>query len=98
MPANVDPQTTIYETTIEDADLEAMLERRETARKLKSDAIRAYNEAHELVKTRTVELDLADGPVRVGRFVVARHELPGGTVSFEKSASSRLQISLIPDA
>lgn len=93
MPTAAQPQTSIYETTIENADLEAALERREQA-KAKAGAARGeFKQADDHAKALIENLDLGDdAPVRVGGFVITRRQVPGGVVSFEKNASTRTYI------
>jgi hypothetical protein len=94
----VDPQTSLYEVTVEDDELEKLLEQRQDAKEAATVARTHYNTADDAVKAKLSTLDLGDGaPVRVGRFVVARRPVKGRAVSFETGDTTRLTISLLPD-
>ena len=88
----------IYERTVEDADLEAALEAREAAKGRRGEAQKAFTKADEQAKAKLEGLELDDGsPVRIGRFVVTVKAQPGKSVSFETAPSERLQISLLKE-
>lgn len=87
------PRTSIYETTIEHDELEAALEERQGLKVKKGEADKAYNDVDKKVKGIIATLDLADAPVRIGDFVVTQREIPGKTVTFETSPSTRVYIS-----
>lgn len=97
MSTTTQPQTSIYETTIDDAALEQLLEQRQTLKDKRADANRKYKETTDLVKLKITELDLGDAPVRVGRFVISEKTIEARSVQFDVDASSRLQISLLPE-
>lgn len=94
---NAQPQTTIYETTIDNAKLEELLENRQGLKAKKSDATKKFKEANDDVKAMVRTLDLGDAPVRCGRFVITEKAIEEKHVEFDRSAGSRLQISLIAD-
>lgn len=95
--ASAQPQTSIYETTIDNPDLEAALEEREDARQTASKARADFNTLSEKVKALVAITDIADAPVRVGRFVISRRNIAAKSVSFETEATTRLQISLLSE-
>ena len=91
-----DPQTSIYETTIENPELEAALEVRDRERVKARDAKAAYKTADERAKGLAEGLDLGNGaPVRVGRFVLTRHTVEATEVHYETSPSTRLTIRVL---
>lgn len=93
------PQTSIYETTIDDPSVEKILEERETLRQKKATAQKAFKDKTDEAKAALNGLDLGvDAPVRIGRFVVAQKSVPGRVVQFETDPTSRLQISLISES
>lgn len=95
MAVKTDPQTSLYETVIDDPALEEKLEQRETLKGKARVAGKWFREKDEAVKADLGELDLADAPVRIGRFVVARREVAGRSVSFETNPSARISIKTI---
>lgn len=96
--ASVDPQDGLFDTVLEDADLEAALEERERKRQDKSIATGRYKEAHDAAKAKIGSLELEDeSVVRCGRFRIKTAKTAGRSVSFETSPSSRLTISLLKD-
>lgn len=98
MSAAPQAQTTIYETTIDDPDLEKLLEQRQTLKDAKSEAVRRLKETDDVAKLKLRELDLGEGaPVRIGRFVVSESKVAARSVSFETDPTSRLQIRLLPE-
>lgn len=88
-------QVSIYETVIENAELEAKLEARQVLKAKAGGARKDYKEADDSAKAAIGELDIADGPVRVGRFVIAEKEVAGREVSFETGPSKRISIRLV---
>jgi hypothetical protein len=92
------PQTSIYETEIDNDELEKVLEDREKAKAARGDAQKAYKDADDQAKALIRSLDIADAPVRVGRFVVSERQVAGKTVSFETQPTTRVQISLLDEA
>lgn len=90
-----DPQTSLDEASVENAELEQRLEERERAKARAGAARKAYTTADERAKAIAGELGLGDGDVvRVGRFRLARHSVPAREVSFGTAPSSRLTISV----
>lgn len=97
--AAANPQTSIYETTIDDPAVEKLLEERDTLRQKKATAQKAFKDKTDEAKAALAALDLGvDAPVRIGRFVVAHKTVPGRAVSFETDPTTRLQISLISES
>lgn len=95
--ASENPQTSLYETTIENPELEALLDRRATLKEKASKATKEAAAAHEAVVTELDRLDIADAPVRIGRWVVALRPVAGRSVSFETGATERLVIKPLPE-
>lgn len=92
------PQASIYETTIENAELEEALEEREKAKTRATAERKKFRERDEAAKALVATLDLADAPVRVGRFLLTQSEVAGRSVAFETEPSTRLRIRLLEDA
>lgn len=90
-------QTSIYETTLDNPDLEQLLERRQKAKDERSKTAAKFKEVDDLCKFKVTELDLGDAPVRVGRFVLTPKTIKARSVSFETEESHRVQISLLDD-
>jgi hypothetical protein len=92
------PQASLYEDTVENADLEQALEEREKLKQRATAARKRYAEADEVAKglAATISLD-EERTVRVGRFLLARRTTSGRTVQFETGPTSRLSIRPIPD-
>ena len=98
MTATPQPQASIYEATIENAELEQALEERERAKAKAGEARKEYAEIDEQAKTLVNGLDLGDdAPVRVGRFILTRRPVAARSVAFETSPTSRLTISLVAE-
>lgn len=96
--AQQNPQTSLYETTIENPSLAEQLSRRQKLKETASAAGKEYRAANDAVKTALEKLDLADAPVRIGDFVVRMAPVSARSVAFETSPTSRLVISPLPDA
>lgn len=95
---SVSPQTSLYETEINDEILEKKLEQREDLRGKASEAKALYEEANENARLHISGIDLGDdAPVRVGRFIIVRRMAPPKSVSFETEAKLQTKISLLPD-
>lgn len=93
------PQTSIYETTIENTEIEDALEKRFELREKASAARALFQEADEKAKGKLGDLDLgSDAPVRIGRFVVTRTMRAARSVSFETEAKVSLKITPLEDA
>lgn len=86
------PQLGLYETTIEDEELEQLLVRRAAAKQKAAAARKTASAIDEEVRERVERLDLADAPVRIGEFVVSWREVPASPIAFERAASRRLVI------
>lgn len=96
--AAAQPQTTLYETVIDDGELESALEARERLRVKKGEITKEFKSADEVAKAKINELDLGlDANVRIGRFVVGLRKIEGGVVTFEKNPSTRLRIGVLPE-
>jgi hypothetical protein len=92
------PQTSLYETTLDDADLEKQLEERDKLRTAASEARALFKEADDKAKGSIANLDLGDdAPVRVGRFVVTRKLRKPRSVSFETEAKVAYTIGTLGD-
>lgn len=97
--ADPDPQTTLYETVIDNPDVEAALEKREKLKQRSKALAKDYRQADAAAKEALNQLDLgADAPVRIGRFVVSMRQLEGRVVSFETGPSTRLNIKPLEEA
>lgn len=92
----LEPQTSIYETTIENAELEAALESREVTKAAASAARTNHAAADEHAKGLAEGLDLGDdAPVRVGRFVLTRKPVAARSVAFDTEPTTRLTIRTV---
>ena len=85
--AKAQPQQELGETLVENTELLALLEERET---LKEGAT-AYRGKDKEVKTALAGVE-AKTPFRVGRFVIDRKAVPAKDVSFSTEAGFRLDI------
>lgn len=89
------PQQGFDEQAIEDKELEAALEQRESLKAIASGATATYREADEAAKGLVARLELPDGgAARVGRFRITRRVIKGGVRSFETKTRSQLVIGL----
>jgi hypothetical protein len=95
--AAADPQTSLYETTIDNPELEGLLENRDKLRAAAAQARKRATAAHEAVRQQIETLDIADAPVRIGRFVVAMRPVSARSVSFETAPTMRLVIKPLPE-
>lgn len=98
MPPRLEPQLAMDERAINDPDLEAALERRLRALDDRSEASAVVNQATDEVNGHIARIapDFGvDDALRVGRFRITKKHLDGGTVSFERSASDRIQYALV---
>jgi hypothetical protein len=95
--ASHDPQTSLYETTIESPELELALEDRATKKAAAAAARKKADGAHEVVVELVAKLDLADAPVRIGGYVVQLKATNPRSVSFETAAGTRLSIKPLPE-
>lgn len=90
--SSVEPQTSIFEKTIDNPELEARLERRETQREVAAAARKLFTGLDDSVKADIATLDLADVPIRIGRFIISESVVEGRSVSFDIGASRRIRI------
>lgn len=98
MAVAAQPQTSLYETTIDDADLEKALEARQKLREAASTANALFKEADEKAKAAILGLDLgSDAPVRVGWFVLTRKMSKPRSVAFETEAKISTKITVIDE-
>lgn len=94
----VDPQDGLFDTVIEDADLEAALEAREQKRAEKLAATKAYKVEDDNAKSLLVNHEINVGDVaRVGRFRIKKTAIAASHVEFDTSGSERLSIGTIPE-
>lgn len=91
-------QASLYETTIENAELESALEKRQKAKDAAKAARAALKVEDEKAKGLIATLDLEGGAIRVGRFVVSQSSVAARSVAFETDPTTRLNISLLDDA
>jgi hypothetical protein len=98
MAVAAQPQTELEEQLIEDSELEAQLETRETAKQKAGRARKTYKEIDEAVRVRVNELDVGEVPARCGRFVISRREVAGRSVAFDTDPTTRLTIRADKDA
>lgn len=94
------PQTSIYETTIENPELEQALAARESMKDKASEARHNLKVADERAKAMIEEkLELGDDvAVRIGGFVVARRAVKGRDVSFQTAPSTRIWIKALKES
>jgi hypothetical protein len=96
--AQQNPQTSLYETTIDNPGLADQLARRQKLKDAAAKAGKDYRAANDAVKTALEQLDLgADAPVRIGDFVVRIAPVASRSVAFETSPTQRLVISPLPE-
>jgi len=98
MAAKVDIQLAIDERSVEDPDLERLLDVRTAARdrlaQVRSEARKADDAARSRIEALDIEIDAA---VRVGRYRITRKSVAARAVSFETSPSDRIVIALLED-
>lgn len=92
-----EPQQSLYETTLENPELEAALVERANRKAAAKAANKKATTAHERVVELVEGLDLADAPVRVGDYVLQLKPTKPRSVSFETAAGSRLVIRPLPE-
>ena len=95
MAASTEPQTSIYETEIQNPELLDLLERRQTLRDQRSKLNAKLREIDTVASVKIEELDLADAPVRLGRFLLTPKSREAASRSFEIPAKDFVQISLL---
>lgn len=96
MTAAAQAQTSLYETEIDNPDLEALLETRQKAAEDRVALNATHKQATEDAKKIIETLDLGDAPVRVGRFLLKPKHREQETRSFIVPAKDTVQISLLP--
>ena len=78
------------ETILENAELEKLLEERQTLKESVSEYRKADKEAKDAI--RLIETPT---PYRVGRFVISKKDVPGKPVAFETQDSLRITIKTV---
>ncbi len=95
--AEPDPQTSVFETTLEDPAVEDLLEKRDKAKASARAVNKRAKDADTAAKAALEGLDLGtDAPVRIGRFVVTLRNTASRSVQFETAPGTRLTIKAIP--
>lgn len=99
MAERVKAQLALDETIVEDAELEAALEKRLRAADDVAEVRKVFEAADVEVKAGLERIGLlsTDQVVRIGRFRVSKVEIPARAVSFESKASERISIKLAED-
>lgn len=99
MPVTNQPQTALlYETQIENDELEALLVRREKLAGEKSVATAKHREVDDAAKAIIATLDLGDGvTIRVGDYLVTRRVTEAADVAFTRGAGVRYGIKKYAD-
>jgi hypothetical protein len=93
------PQASLYEATIENAELEQALEDRERQRNAVASSRKRFREIDDRTKLLVADLDLGDdAPVRVGRFLITRTAVAARSVAFDTEPTTRLTIRTLEDA
>lgn len=93
--SSVDAQEGMFDRTIDDTGLEALLDQREDVKAKKLDANRKFKEKDDLVKARLGEFELADGEVaRIGKYRIEKKQRAGGHREFDVAPGTRLNITL----
>jgi hypothetical protein len=97
--STLEPQLGLYETTLDNPDLEAQLEEREKRRTSLSALRKRYAQADATAKELIERLELGDDvTVCVGRFLITRRRIPARSVAFDVDSSTRLSIRPMKDA
>jgi hypothetical protein len=92
----VQAQQAFDEVTIEDADLKAALEARQSAKEKVTAARAEYRFAGDAASGEIAKLELpVGGAVRCGRFRITRRPVEARSVQFETGASDRVTIALV---
>jgi len=91
------PQTSLYETTLENPEIEQALKARESAKDKAREARHNLKVLDDRAKGLIEVLELGDdAAVRIGDFVVSRKPVKGRSVSFETAPTTRLWIKALP--
>ena len=91
-------QTSIYETTIENPEIEEALRSREDKASRLSTARQNYENANERAQELLKGLDLGDGTVvRIGAFIVTSKMDKGRDVAFKTDPQMRIRIKPVKE-
>jgi hypothetical protein len=94
---SADPQTSIYETEIEDENVERLLEARDKAKASARAVNKKARDADSAAKAALEALDLGhDATVRIGRFLVTLKKTESRSVSFDTAPGERWSIKQLP--
>jgi hypothetical protein len=94
----VDPQDGLFDRVIEDADLEAALEARETKRAEKLAATKAFKVEDDNAKSLLVNHPIEAGDtIRCGRFRIKKTAIAPNHVEFDTGGSERLSFGVISE-
>jgi hypothetical protein len=92
-------QIAIYETVVENPELEAALKRRESVKEKLGIAKNNLKVADDNAQKLINDLELGIGAaVRVGDFVISKKARKGGHVEFDRNSSEQTRIKFIGDA
>lgn len=93
MPASRNPQTSIYETTIENPELEEALRSRQDKADRLSTARQNYDTSNKRAQELIAKLELGDDTVvRVGDFIITAKMDKGRDVAFKTDPQLRFRI------
>lgn len=87
-------QIGLNDEVLNDAELEDLLDKRESAKEVAKPYTKRYKDADKLVKARIEQKELSDGTYRFGEFVVKISEAEEKHIEFERSSSKRISISV----
>jgi hypothetical protein len=94
--AQNDPQESMFDRVIEDGDLIAALEARETARAHRAEVQATFKDADDAAKDKIAALEMeTDEVIRAGRFRIKKTSVASREVAFETSPTSRVSISTL---
>ena len=91
MPVRKNPQGRLGEQVIEDEELAAQLEQRESLKGVASAASKSFRKTDEEVKGHILALGV-EGPVRCGQFVITVKSVEGHSIAFDTKAAVRVHI------
>lgn len=98
MATTEQPQTSLYEKEIQNDELVKALELREKLRGDVAAVKKRLDDADTRARGIIAGLDIADAPVRCGKWLLVEKRRPGRTVeSFEVAPKVSVQISLLPE-
>lgn len=92
MVTKVKEQIHMEETIIEDTELEKLLDERQ---ELKI-SVAEFRKIDKEAKSKIQQID-KPMPIRIGRYIINRQNVPAKSVTFETDASSRITIKHIGD-